>query len=888
MRKLLRHPWLIISIVLAITVFFSIQLPKTKIDNDVTHFIPEKDPAKLAYENAEDIFGSQSFVSVALKAKRGTILSKETLSYIQEITKKFTNLDYVQDVDSLTNVDFIAGTAEGMEVSPLVGNFNGTEEELQKIKTKLLSWDAYRRNLFSDDFKATQILIRLEKDLPIETWEKSYYDIKAILKECPQKGLKSYMAGNPVISVLMGKNMRRDLRHLIPFVIILVLMVLFLSFRNIGGVVLPMITVLISSIWTIGLIALLNIPLSMIATIIPVLLIAVGSAYGIHIISHYYDQLRAKRGALSAEVQREIVFETLHRVGRPVLLAGLTTIAGFGALSTSAILPMKHFGIFTAVGVLVALIVALTFIPSLLLLRKNKLPSSSIKNTGENTGKESRRMLNSLLSAYHRVITQRKAGIILLIIIIIPVSLYGMSKIIIDNPLVEYFKSDTEIHAADNFLRENFGGTKSFSIIVKGKEKGDLTDPEILKAMDDLSVYLRETYEEVGKVTSFSDFIKRMNMVMNFTDEEEITEGEAPPESETGFEGSFLSDDSDYTGGNFESFFTEDIMEKNTGENEDLSQMPESTVKNKTIDAALSTRDFLQLINKVYAKAENTSITAEEFLQIINREFNYNGEAYNEIPYDPAKYPVADRAELKNLISQYLLLYSGNLDDFADDDLEPTQARIMVQMRTTGNRFTKKIDRDIMQYVEDYFPEGYTVEIAGIANIESSLTDFIIKAQMKSIIISLSLVFIIVSVSFRSAAAGIFGIIPLSLSLLINFAVMGFMGIRLDITTAMVASITIGIGIDYAIHFLSGYHIERKKTNDLEKVTKNTLMTSGKAIIFNALSVAAGFAVLILSQFNPLMYGGFLISFTMITSSLAAMTILPVLLNIFKPKFIRK
>jgi hypothetical protein len=147
---------------------------------------------------------------------------------------------------------------------------------------------------------------------------------------------------------------------------------------------------------------------------------------------------------------------------------------------------------------------------------------------------------------------------------------------------------------------------------------------------------------------------------------------------------------------------------------------------------------------------------------------------------------------------------------------------------------------------------------------------------------------LIVSLNFRSLIAGLFGIVPMSFAIIINFAVMGFFGIKLDISTAMVASVAIGIGIDYTIHFMSNYHYERQRSDDIDQVTLNTLRTTGKAIIFNAFAVAAGFSVLIFSNFNPLMYTGMLIALTMFTSSLAAMTLLPVLLNIFTPNFIKK
>lgn len=264
----------------------------------------------------------------------------------------------------------------------------------------------------------------------------------------------------------------------------------------------------------------------------------------------------------------------------------------------------------------------------------------------------------------------------------------------------------------------------------------------------------------------------------------------------------------------------------------------------------------------------------------------HNEEDFNEIPTVPEKYGLQDEGELKNLISQYLLIYSGNLDTWADDSLEPSQARMIVQLATSGNSFTRRIIPDIQTFAAAHLPEGYTIEISGIALIENALVNLIVDTQTYSILLSLFMVFVILSISYRSPAAGFFGSIPLAFSIMINFAVMGYTGIRLDISTAMVASVAMGIGIDYTIHFMSGYAGNRARNMNPKGAAARTISTTGKAILFNALSVGAGFAVLILSQFKPLKYFGFLIALTMLTSSIGAMTLVPVILEVFKPRFI--
>ncbi|MCF7915968.1 MAG: MMPL family transporter [Spirochaetaceae bacterium] len=976
MKKLYRYPWLNIILILGVTVFFAVQLPKTQLDNDVMNFIPEDHPEALAFEKTTDLFGSSMILGVGIKFDRQTVFTAEHLQLVRELTTQFESFDHVEAVMSLSNTDYIEGTAEGMQVSPLAGeDFQGTEEQILQMKEKLFNWDIYEGTLYSEDFTATQILVTFEDDLEAAQRSTLYYQIEDAMEAIEDPPIEYHIAGNPAITVLVTDNMKDDMITLIPLVVIVVLLALYLSFRRLGGVIISMITVILSTTWTIGAMALLGVPLSMVATVIPVLMIAVGSAYGIHILSHYYDELAHCREHVGREEHNQIIFETMQRIGRPVFLAGITTLAGFGALSTSQVVPMRNFGIFTAFGVLAAVVVALIFIPSLLLVRTQSLKACPDNQTEGDEGQKQTDH-KTVLSLYH-FFSSRKLRILFLALVVAIGGIYGSSKVIRDNAVIEYFKVDSPVRQSDRFLRENFSGTEFFDIVVRGEEAGDLTHPEILKSMDNLSRHITAEYDKVAKINSFSDFIKRMNQVMNYPPEsaeagaqreiagvsssptagtaESAESGEAAgTDSSSGSEDSnantsgfsfFGQEDSNgdspdsgsenngssfdsgfsvqadtsagtsadaadgessgdtYTdgfGGGFDSGFSADSQTQSQAQPtkangpaaEGTAQTYEQNKRNylQPVDfgSPFTYGDFAVLLNEARAGSQDTQLTVDEFVEQLNRRMNYKGSAYYEIPYNPDKYPAQTRAELKNLISQYLLLYSGSMDDWADDALEPRQVRMTAQLRTTGTRETEPIIAGVHEYVDRYFPEGYTVETTGSALVKNALTDLLIDAQGRSILISLSLVFLIVAFNFRSLIAGLLGIIPMGFAIIINFAVMGFFGIKLDISTAMVASVAIGIGIDYSIHFMSNYHYERLRSDNIEQVTVNTLRTTGKAISVNAIAVAAGFAVLIFSNFNPLMYLGMLIALTMFTSSLAAMTLLPVLLNIFKPKFISK
>lgn len=901
--RILKHPKTVIAVILVLTLFLGMQIPKIQINNEVDIFLPEDNLSKINYNEMKDTFGSQTIMDVAVKAKGGTILTAETVTLIDQLTEEFESLENVEDVTSLTNADFIEGTSDGMTVKPIAEDFSGTEEELTDIKRKLSSWkEMYELNLISEDFSSTQILVKLIPYSTAEQEEVIYRQIKEILKENSSSSVDYYLAGDPVVIVLLEDYMKSDLARLVPFVIVVVLLTLFICFKTPGGVILPILTVLVSTVWTIGLMAMFGFYFSIVSTTLPVLLIAIGSAYGIHLINDYYAELKAENHELTKEEHSRIIHESIRKVGKPIILAGLTTVIGFGSLATSPIIPLKHFALFSSIGVSAALIVTMTFIPALLLIRKHSLKSIS----------ESRKTaLDHLFSYLADAVERKKVFIFVMSILVLAVSAAGITKIVVDHIMISNFKKTEDVRVADEMIRENFGGTKIFSVVIDGHEKGAMTDPEILRAMDNLDSYLENNFDEVGKVISFSDFLKRMNKVMNYPETSSETDSFQNQDNIAGTNGestgsSFFESDSETSffdsdeGGSFfdeggSSFVDNESMsissEKNGASIEESIQ-PGS--EKETADYALmlnekmTAGEFLSIVSDKLASSDTTDPKAETVIKSLFSDYNFKGESYNEIPYDIEKYPVESKAELKNLISQYLLLYSGNLDSYSDDAIEPSKAIMVVQMKTMNTLPVRRISGIIKDYADNNFPEGYDVSIAGYADMENAMTTLITGSQISSLIISLILVFIIVALSFKSFSAGILGIIPLSFAIMINFAVMGFTGIRLDMVTAMIASIAVGIGIDYTIHFISAYRNERALSEDLNTVTEKTMLTAGKAILFNASAVAAGFLVLCFSNFTTLKYIGVLVALTMFTSSLAALTLLPVLLNIFKPAFLRK
>jgi len=896
MRKILKHNKLIVIIISLITVFFIFQLPKIEINNDIQVFLPDDLPTKISNNRLDEIFGESDSIVTAVKFKTGEIFSPPNLETLSKLSSELENIPSIDEVTSLTNADYIEGSSEGMIVEELVEELPTNKEESRKIKSKTLNWDLYENNLYSDDFKSTQIVISLNDGLNNEEKEKAYYQIKKVTDSYQNNNTEIYIAGATAVNVLMGHSMLEDIKYLIPFIIGVLILILYLFFKRSLAVVLILMTVLVSSIWAIGLMAFLGINLTLVSTVIPVLLIAVGSAYGIHILSHYYDYLNEYQGEISVSEQKELVIKTVDKMGKAVFLAALTTIAGFGSLASSQIVPIKSFGIFTAFGIAAAFIVALFLIPSLLIIIAN------IKNDVLAENVETAEF-KSILEKLHNFYSKRRISMIILAVLILSGSFLGFEDIIVDTPLIEMFKEDTEIRQADDFINDNFAGTNIMRVMVEGEEMGDLNHPDILTQMDGLQQHLVSHFDEVGKASSITDYIKRMNQVMNYPEAETTktstnSEENAVKTNESlETSSSFYEDDSEESAS---SFYKEDTQKTNKNSEANSSSFYQTENKKSTNsqpkrevlegparEKNISEYEFIQLLNAALTRAEKKNINAGELVNLLAEEMNYQAAAYYEIPTDLDKYGAASKQNLQNLISQYLLLYSGSVDDLINDQLEPDKAQMLLQLNNPSNLAAQKVRKEIYDY-SDNFPEDYKLTVSGDAAMALEANNLIVSSQTRSIIISFIIVFLIVAISFRSVIAGLYGIIPLAFSLIINFGLMGHLGIKLDVGTAMVASIAIGIGVDYTIHFLHSYHAERIKEDDLHLVTQKTLTTTGKAIIFNAISVAAGFLVLLFSNFYPLIYLGFLIAVTMCTSSIASLTILPLLLNIFKPEFISK
>jgi predicted RND superfamily exporter protein len=571
-----------------------------------------------------------------------------------------------------------------------------------------------------------------------------------------------------------------------------------------------------------------------------------------------------------------------------VFLAALTTFAGFISFCFAPLAPMRDFGVFASFGVLSAFAVAVTLVPAVLLIRGPRTARERkrrIKTPGLNSERET---ANDKLANVLTAVTEKKTAVLCVTVLAAAVSIIGASRVVVDNAMVEFFSPDSEVSRSDRFIREHFGGSTQLIVSVEADTE-TLLSPEVLSAVDGLSAYLTGRVAAVGSVTGFTDLIKRMNQMFNVDESpsgvgisRQVNQDEEPGD-EFGFGdfgglGDFGFDD--YEGGS--------LPPASSPAEAGLPSPPSAGLSPATPPASADSSITFAMINA--AAGKRADMSANDLVRELERMTNYGGYAYYEIPADPGRYGKQSNEELRQLVSNYLVLLAGDsANRMSNDSLEPTAIETVILINSQWQKDTQRVMEAVNGYIEANFPKNVKVLVGGGAAQEGALSVLVMNSQIVSIFVSVLVVLLIVAFSNRSLAAGLVAALPLSIAIIGNFAVMGFLGITLNMATAMIASLAVGIGIDYTIHFIEAFKREYEATaagTAGGDYLYRTFAGSGKAILINAVSVGAGFCVLAFSRFRIMAQFGGLVALSMAISALVSLTVIPVLLTTVRPKFI--
>ncbi len=745
-KKIIKFRWWIIGVSVIVTLGFSLVLTRLEIDPDLRNYFPKTMTSMVNTDRIEEVFGNQDLVMIIFET--GDVLREQTLRRVREVEKEVGRLGGVRRTLSLFSSRRIHGEEGIMYVEPVIDRLPRDEQERNLLKDQIRDNDMVYEVVVSKDFRATALVLTLAKDVD----EKVLFEqIQTILSDHPGDET-IHLGGLPYIRQAINKNIVRDGLVLIPLALVIMLIFLYVVFREWRGVWLPFLVVVMSALLGLSLIPLLGWKFTLITLLVPILLIAVANDYGIHMIARYQELNASGNGRTMKQLSAMIT----RSLWKPILLTGLTTVAGVAALLAHTLIPARQMAVSAGIGILFAIFFSLVLLPALLSTLKRSTPLRHLKE--EPAGHKTH-----FLDRFASFVVKRSRIIPYAALVLTLAVSTGIFFLRVDSNEENFFPEKHEVKQAAGIINEKFGGSENISVMFSG----DMLDPALLQRMERYRQEM-EHMKEIDLTLSFSGVVREISKALN--------------------------DPGD-----------------------------------PLYDAIPPSRDAVAQYMELYSMSGNP----EDLEQLV--DFNYE-HAHLVVRVNDAT------AETINKIVD-------RLESFANDD--PSIAAI-----------------------------------GGYGYVRAQLANKVLMGQYYSLGIALLIIFILVSIIFKSPVAGLLGITPLSVSILVLFGLMGLTGIRLDVATALLSSMMIGVGVDYTIHFLWRFKEERQNHLTPGEAVKKTITTTGRGIIFNALSVIVGFVVLVVSSFTPIRFFGVLVVVSVLSCLTGAMVILPAILMRFRFRFL--
>ena len=489
--------WLII-VPIVVTLLMLFPLSKGKINPDLMDYLPEGIEANINNEKLEEIFGK--FEPILIIFKADDVLSTEALTRVETINNELKDSDLVDEVMSLFETKYIRGEEGSMLVDPAIRYVPETEDEREQLRQELSSNPLAVGLMVSDDFKYTSIILNANDGV---SDEEIFEFINATITNNPGSE-KIYLNGLPYLRSEVQAKATRDIAILMPLGLIIMLIFLYLSFRERRGVLLPFAVVIMSIILAMGLMPILGFDFSLVAVLIPIMMIAIANNYGVHIMARY-QELNAKNPDWTMV---QIVAESLKQLSKPILLTGLTTIIGVMGLIVHIMLPAKQMGIVSSVAIGFALALSLLFIPAIMVKMKKGKPIK-IYSSNKKT------IIDSLLKWSAKISINAPRAVIYVFVSFMIVAGLGITRLKVSVNLEKMMPKKHSLRMSTDIANAKFGGTKNINVLFEG----EIMEPEVMKAMDRFETQLMEV-EGVGGVTSLAKIIRIISRSLNEPDSE--------------------------------------------------------------------------------------------------------------------------------------------------------------------------------------------------------------------------------------------------------------------------------------------------------------------------------------------------------------------------------
>ncbi len=847
------------------TIAMSLFFPWIQVDTDPENMLPKDDPQRVFHNAAKKAFTLSETVVVGIVNEHDPdgVFNPETLHRVYELTEFAKTLRWsdenqpdqfsgVIEVDMLgpSLVDHMSQGGPGeIRFEWLIPEPPETREAARVIRDKAFSNPMLKGRLFSEDGKVICIY------LPLTDKHLSYRINEELNKKIQQLGGEEtyHIAGVPVAEVAIGVEMFSQMAVGSPLAMAVIFALLVLFFQKWRLVILPMIIAMFSVMSTMGLMIALGFQVHILSSMIPIFLMCIGTVSSIHILSEFFDVYTDDRG------RKETIRTVMDTLYVPILYTSLTTAAGFASLVFTPIPPAQVFGAFLSIGVMIAWLYTVIFVPAYVMM----IPKRKLKNFGMSAvQKEKDGLLTKTLRATGRLTFNHPKGLLGLITILVGVAIWGTMQIHVNDNYAKRFVDSHPIRQADIALNRHLEGTYTAYLILQA-QKADCFNHDIIETFSSgLMAYAESIQSEFNNAPKLAMGIAHHAMEMDghiqsrdaFLD---AMEREVDRRAQT------ASDEDFYA---YEELYAYIGVEK---EKMKPFKRPEMLAYMAGLQKHMEATGLV---------GKTTSVV--DAVRKVNQEM---------IDGRPENYRIPEK--LQGIAECYLQYQQGHRPNDLWHMVTPDylQANMWMQLKSGDSSAMKSA----VNAVDAYFKKNpplfqITHRWAGLHYINLVLQEKLIPTMLRSFIGSFAVVFVMMAFLFRSLRWGLLCMVPLTITILTIYGIIGISGKDYDLPVAVLGVLALGMAVDFAIHFLQRGRVYYGTAGSWRETYGRMFGEPARAISRNVLVIAIGFLPLLIGPIVPYKTMGTMLFAIMTFSGVITLLVLPSILTTAEKWFFRK
>ncbi len=853
------RPKVVTTAMVVMTLVLGALIARVHVDTDPENMLSADEFVRIFHDRTKKDFNLHDVVvlGVVNEKHEDGVFNPQTLKKIQILSEYAATLSdakhperkvVARDLIAPGNIDNIEQAGPGqVKLDWLMKEAPVDRRGSLEVRAKAMDNPLLKGTLVSEDGKAMGIYIPItSKDFAHKLSGMLQEKINSLSPGDEQY----YITGLPVAEDTFGKEMFIQMAISAPLAMVMIFLLMFLFFRKIQLIISPMIIAMVTVICTMGLLIGTGNTLHIMSSMIPIFIMPIAVVDSIHILSEFFDEYQSRKN------RRQTIEHVMNELFMPMLYTSLTSAVGFASLAATPIPPVRAFGIFVAIGIMLAFVLTIVFIPAyIMMMKEESLANFGAKEQVDPT--TDRSLINRHLRWIGRISFGKAKMVIVFNLIMLAVAIFGITKIQVNDNPVKWFKKTHKIRVADRVLNSHFGGTYEAYLVLEGKER-ELKAPAA-------ATWLKNTLK--ARLTGNQAVLARAMAMID-----EVVDGsgngvELADKLATAWEG---------------------VIDK-LPENDDAGYEAWSTA----LDTLDGLRDRGQIFKRPdvlrYVEKLQTYLTAQGHVGKSNSVADLVKKVHKELfESDPGHFTIPESI---NGVTQCLFqVQSGHKPDDLWHLITPdyAKANIWLQLKSGDNKDMELVLEDVNRFfAENTPPVELQHQWAGLTYINVVWQEKMVGGMRNSFLSSFAVVFIMMALLFRSPVWGLLAMIPLTCTIAVIYGVIGLIGKDYDMPVAVLSSLTLGLAVDFAIHFLERARMTMKKTGDWRKAVAEMFEEPARAITRNTIVISLGFTPLLLAPLIPYQTVGVFLAAIMLYSGLATMWILPALLTIFQERIFR-